>query len=125
MKENTLKGKWKVIGCQLNGVWLPRPIFKNFIYEFPDESHFTLLWGDLSFPKYTGSFPKSESGKITLNNNQIDLIPDSGPFTGQTFKGIFDLDHDILKANFAFPNNERPKAFNAEKNQVYEIWQRL
>jgi uncharacterized protein (TIGR03067 family) len=129
MKEYRLKGEWKVIGCQLNGVWLPLPIFENFIYAFPDEHHFTLAWGDLTFPKYAGGFPKSDKGTISLNQkeipNTIDLTPASGPFAGQIFKGIFHLDFDVLKANFAFPGKDRPKEFRALEGQVYEIWQRL
>jgi uncharacterized protein (TIGR03067 family) len=125
----TLPGKWKVIGCQLNGVWLPTPIFENFIYSFADTHHFNLAWGDLSFSKYVGGFPKSDSGTISLNTdttpNTIDLVPNSGPFAGQTFKGIFELDHDILKANFGLPGNERPQVFSAQEGQVYEVWQRL
>ena len=63
---STIKGDWKVIGCQLNTVWLPYGIFKHFIYHFPDTHSFTLEWGDLSFPKYVGGFPKSDAGKIIL-----------------------------------------------------------
>lgn len=122
-------GSWKVIGCQLNTVWLPYPIFENFIYSFPDEAHFTLAWGDLTYPNYVGGFPKSEAGVISLSTqtdpHTIDLTPNSGPFAGQTFQGIFHLDHDILKANFAFPKNPRPETFNALQGHVYEIWQRL
>jgi len=124
-----LKGKWKVIGCQLNGKWLPLPIFENFIYQFPDLMHFTLDWSDLTYPNYVGGFPKSDSGKITLHLDQqpyqMDLVPDKGPHAGEMFKGIFELDHDILKANFGLPGYERPKAFTAQKGEVYEIWQRL
>lgn len=123
--SSKLVGNWKVIGCQLNTVWLPYDIFKHFIYKFPDMKHFGLAWGDLTFPKYVGGFPKSESGKINLDKEQIDLIPDTGPFARQTFKGIFELDYDILKANFAFPDHPRPKSFSAAKGQVYEIWQRI
>lgn len=128
-QEIGLKGNWKVIGCQLNGVWLPTVIFEYFVYAFPDLTHFTLAWSDLSFGKYAGGFPKSDQGTIVLNTkespNTIDLVPATGPFAGQTFKGIFELDHDILKANFGLPGNERPKEFTAKQGQVYEIWQRL
>jgi uncharacterized protein (TIGR03067 family) len=129
MSKHSLKGQWKVIGCQLNTVWLPSSIFQYFIYSFPDMHHFHLAWGDLTYPKYVGGFPKSERGKITIHTHEdpptIDLIPDTGPFLGQAFQGIFHLDHDILKANFAFPGYDRPKAFTAQEHQVYEIWQRL
>ncbi|CUI16905.1 hypothetical protein PNK_1288 [Candidatus Protochlamydia naegleriophila] len=124
-----LKGQWKVIGCQLNGVWLPVPIFQHFIYAFPDEKHFTLSWGDLTFPNYVGGFPKSDKGTLSINTavepHAIDLTPSSGPFAGKTFEGIFHLDHDILKANFAFPGHERPHAFKSLEGHVYEIWQRI
>lgn len=124
-----LVGKWIVIGCQLNGVWLPHPIFENFIYSFPDLGHYTLSWADLTFPKYVGGFPKSDNGTISINTqvipNTIDLVPAAGPYAGKTMMGIFELDHDVLKANFAFPGNERPKVFSAGQGQVYEIWQRI
>ncbi|CDR33188.1 hypothetical protein [Criblamydia sequanensis] len=125
--DQTLLGKWKVIGCQLNGVWLPAPIFEHFIYSFPDTNNFRLDWSELTFPQYVGGFPKSESGKIKIKkgSNQIDLIPSSGPFQGKTFKGIYELDHDILKANFGLPGKDRPCQFSAGQGQVYEIWQRL
>lgn len=126
---NGLVGSWKVIGCQLNTVWLPHAIFKKFIYNFPNINSFTLEWGELTFPKYVGGFPKTDGGKISLGKeggkNIIDLVPNNGPFQGQTFKGIFELDHDVLKANFAFPSKERPKTFSAMQGQVYEIWQRI
>ncbi len=124
-----LVGKWKVIACQLNGVWLPRVIFKHFLYDFPDAEHFKLMWGELSFPPFNGSFPKSDSGKIKLDTNQhpnsIDLIPEKGPHAGMAFKGIYELDYDILKANFAFPGHDRPKEFIARQNEVYEVWQKM
>ncbi|MBS4170345.1 hypothetical protein [Neochlamydia sp. AcF95] len=127
--DKALKGNWKVIGCQLNGLWLPSAIFENFIYSFPDVEHFKLAWGDLTFPNYVGGFPKSDKGKISINVNfqpyQIDLIPHSGPFAEKAFKGIFELDHDILKANFAFPEIDRPNFFSAKQGHVYEIWQRM
>lgn len=124
-----LVGKWKVIGCQLNETWLPQVIFKHFLYDFPDTEHFKLMWGDLSFPPYNGSFPKSDKGSLVIDTtvipNTIDLIPESGPYKGKAFKGIFELDHDILKANFAFPGFDRPKGFFAEQHQVYEVWQKV
>lgn len=128
-KTPSLRGDWKVIGCQLNTRWLAPAIFEHFIYRFPDDSHFKLLGGELTYPTYMGGFPKSEGGTISINAAAapytIDLTPGSGPFAGQTFLGIFELDHDILKANFAFPNHERPKFFSASQGEVYEIWQRL
>jgi uncharacterized protein (TIGR03067 family) len=91
----------------------------------------TLNWngGELSFPTYVGGFPKCKRGRILLKTQAhlgaIDLIPDTAPYAGQTFFGIYELDQGILKASFAFPNNQRPGAFTAAQGQVDEIWQPL
>ena len=83
----------------------------------------------MTYPQYMGGFPKSKSGKVALNTNvtpnQIDFIPDEGPFAGKTLQGIFELDHDVLKANFAFPGIPRPTQFKSEQGHVYEVWQRV
>jgi uncharacterized protein (TIGR03067 family) len=124
-----LAGKWKVIGCQLNGRWLPYSIFQEFRYSFLENDTFKLEWAELSFPQYVGGFPKSETGKVVFGKSgkpsEIDLIPDDGPFAGKALLGIFELDHDVLKAIFSFPGTERPTVFNTKQGQVYEIWQRV
>ncbi|MBX3076726.1 TIGR03067 domain-containing protein [Candidatus Obscuribacterales bacterium] len=124
-----LVGKWKVIGCQLNGRWLPYSIFQEFRYSFLANDTFKLEWAELSFPQYVGGFPKSETGKVVFGKSdkpsEIDLIPDDGPFAGKALLGIFELDHDVLKAIFSFPGTERPTVFNTKQGQVYEIWQRV
>lgn len=121
-----LNGYWKVIACQLNGIWLPREIFMMFRYEITD-GQFKIHWADLSFPNWTGSFPKFESGKLEASSDgrSIDLIPAGGVNEGKTYQGLYDLDHDILKANFAFPGTERPTAFVSKQGEVYEVWQRV
>ncbi|QXP84006.1 TIGR03067 domain-containing protein [Methylococcus sp. ANG] len=124
-----LVGSWKVIGCQLNTKWLPDSIFREFRYKFTPDDHFLLDWSELTYPQFLGGFPKSATGKVIINIDaapqQIDFIPDEGPFSGKALLGIFELDHDILKANFAFPGNPRPTEFTASDGQVYEIWQRV
>ena len=124
-----LLGNWKVIGCQLNGTWLPDSIFREFRYGFQENDTFFLLWGELSFPQYVGGFPKSKTGRVKIDTSvtphAIDLLPDDGPFAGKTFQGIFELDHDVMKGNFAFPDHPRPQVFSAQQGQVYEIWQRV
>ncbi|MEW6038974.1 MAG: hypothetical protein AB1648_12075 [Pseudomonadota bacterium] len=126
---NELVGSWKVIGCQLNTRWLPDSIFREFRYRFTPEDSFLLDWSELTYPQFLGGFPKSKSGRVIINvsvsPHQIDFIPDEGPFSGNALLGIFELDHDILKANFAFPGNPRPTEFTAADGQVYEIWQRV
>ena len=123
-----LNGKWKVVACQLNSTWLPDSIFKEFRYILSNDERYSILWSELTFPAYLGGFPKSKSGRIAINRDssppEIDLIPDEGPFAGKPFQGIFELDHDLLKANFAFPGNPRPTAFAAGQGQVYEVWVR-
>jgi uncharacterized protein (TIGR03067 family) len=124
-----LIGKWKVIGCQLNGEWLPYSIFQEFRYGFTADDRFQLKWAELSFPLYVGGFPKSKTGKVVMNNDakpqQLDLLPDDGPFAGKKLEGIFELDHDVLKAIFSFPGTARPTVFQTKQGQVYEIWQRV
>lgn len=124
-----LVGNWKVIGCQLHGTWLPYSVFQEFRYRFNLDDTFSLAWAELSFPQYVGGFPKSKTGKVIVRTdaepNQIDLIPNDGPFAGKPLAGIFELDHDILKANFAFPGTARPAVFATVHGQVYEIWQRV
>lgn len=124
-----LVGDWKVACCQLNTRWLPDSIFREFRYTFTPDDKFLLDWADVTYPQFVGGFPKSKSGKVTINTkttpHEIDFIPDEGPFAGKTLQGIFEIDHDILKANFAFPGGPRPKEFSAQQGQVYEIWQRL
>lgn len=119
-------GSWKVIGCMLNKVWLPREIFMMFRYEISDGA-FKIHWADLSFPNWTGSFPKSDEGQIQggSDGRNIAFIPSKGPHAGKVFKGIYELDHDVLKANFAFPGHPRPTSFDAKDGEVYEIWQRV
>ncbi len=124
-----LVGEWKVIGCQLHGKWLPSSIFQEFRYSFNDDDSFNLEWAELSFPMYVGGFPKCKTGAVVLNTSvtpkHIDLIPDEGQFLGQALQGIFELDHDVLKAIFSFPGTARPEVFQTKQGQVYEIWQRV
>ncbi|MBP7864110.1 hypothetical protein KA183_20660 [bacterium] len=126
-----LVGKWKVIGCQLNAEWLPYSIFQEFRYSFNADDTYKLAWSELSYPQFVGGFPKSKTGKVVIHSKsdgahqQIDLIPHDGPFAGKELKGIFELDHDVLKAIFSFPGTERPTVFNTTQGQVYEIWQRV
>jgi uncharacterized protein (TIGR03067 family) len=120
-----LVGRWKVIGCQLHTKWLPSSIFDEFIYVVKDDSTYQIEWADLTYPEYQGGFPKSDTGKLVISEKHMDFIPDKGPFAGKTLKGLFELDHDILKANVAFVDQPRPDAFDAQQGQVYEIWQRL
>jgi uncharacterized protein (TIGR03067 family) len=124
--DKQLLGYWKVIACQLNGKWLPREIFMMFRYEITDGA-FVIHWADLAYPNWVGSFPKSDSGKITgaYDGSTLDFIPDKGPNKGKNYQGIYELDHDILKANFAFPGHDRPKAFLSEDGEVFEVWQRI
>lgn len=126
---NELLGNWKVIACQLNSAWLPDSIFREFRYRFNDNDTFSIAWAEVTFPQYVGGFPKSKTGKVTINMDEtphaIDFIPDEGPFQGQNLQGIFELDHDIFKANFSFPGSDRPTKFDAQQGQVYEVWQRV
>lgn len=129
MKIAALPGTWKVIGCQLNTRWLPDSIFREFRYTITTDNRYSIDWSELTYPQFLGGFPKSKTGRLVMDTSvtphTIDLIPDEGPYKGKTFKGIYELDHDVLKANFAFPGKPRPTAFDAQQGEVYEIWQRM
>ena len=120
-----LVGRWKVIGCQLHTKWLPRAIFKEFIYVINPDDTFELEWANLSFPDFVGGFPKSSTGKLVIGEGTMDFLPDDGPFAGKALQGIMELDIDVLKANVAFPGNDRPTEFSAKQGEVYEVWQRI
>ena len=124
--DKKLEGKWKVIACQVNGVWLPREIFKSFLYEIHDTQS-KLHWAELSYGQWAGSFPKSDTGQIIPadDHRNITLIPEKGPNAGKTYEGIYDLEHDILKLSLAFPDQEKPSDFQGQAGQVYEVWQRI
>lgn len=53
-----------------------------------------------------GTFTVDTTGKPKA----IDLKIASGQFEGQTVKGVYDLDGDVLKICFALPGLGRPKA---------------
>lgn len=124
--DEKLLGNWKVIACQANAVWLPREIFMLFEYEITP-GRFKIHWADLSYGDWKGSFPKSDTGSLRCDTDihHIELTPDKGPNKGQPYLGIYQLDHDILKANFGFPGNDRPSGFVSQPGEVYEVWQRL
>lgn len=52
-----LLGNWKVIACQLNSIWLPDSIFREFRYKFNDNDTFGIDWAEVTFPQYVGGFP--------------------------------------------------------------------
>lgn len=125
--DNPLLGYWKVIACQLNSEWLHPSIFHHFRYEL-SPGKFFIHRADFSWsPGWVGSFPKHNEGSMMLNTEkgEIEFVPSGGINEGKTYKGIFQVDHDIFKANFAFPGEPRPTAFKAEQGQVYEVWQRI
>ncbi len=66
MLEN-LTGRWKVIACQLHGTWLPDSIFREFRYNLTAEGAFVIQWAELSYPAFLGGFPKSKTGKVSVD----------------------------------------------------------
>jgi hypothetical protein len=121
-----LVGRWKVIGCQLHGKWLPPSIFSEFIYVIHQDGSYNIEWANLTYPDFQGGFPKSDTGRVKIiNDKEIDFIPDKGPFEGKSLEGLHNLDHDILKSNVAFPGNHRPNIFSSKQGEVYEVWQRI
>jgi len=124
---NPLLGYWKVIACQLNSEWLHPSIFENFRYDLNPGTFFIHRAECSWYPSWVGSFPKHHEGSMSVDfeKKTIDLSPSGGPNEGKVYQGIFELDHDILKANFGLPGEPRPTSFKAQQGQVYEVWQRV
>jgi uncharacterized protein (TIGR03067 family) len=118
--QEAIAGSWRVVACELDNKLLPEAVFKELRYIFQADGTWKLEGGL--------GFPKSKGGVFTLNPKAsprtIDLTPNDGPFKGKTFRGIYQLEGDELKACFAFPDKERPKTFLTERGLVLEFWRR-
>lgn len=121
-EKEALAGDWRVAACELEGKLLPDSAFKDLVYKMAGDG----LWHLKGGP----GFPKAEGGRFEVNPKAspktIDLTPVDGPYDGKTFKGIYQLDGDELKACFAFPGKERPKTFLTQPKSglVLEFWRR-
>lgn len=120
--KDAIAGSWRVVACELEEKLLPETVFKDLRYVFAADGQWKLTGGD--------GFPKSKGGSFTLDPkaspHTIDMVPDDGPFKGKTFRGIYQLEGDELKACFAFPGKDRPKNYltQPESGLVLEFWRR-
>jgi uncharacterized protein (TIGR03067 family) len=120
--KQAIGGSWRVVACELDNKLLPEPVFKDLRYIFKPDGAWKLEGGP--------GFPKAAGGGFTLDPKAspktIDLTPNDGPYKGKTFRGIYQLEGDELKACFAFPGKPRPKTYltQPESGQVLEFWRR-
>lgn len=120
--QAAIAGSWRVVACELEDKLLPEPVFKDLRYVLRADGTWKLDGGP--------GFPKAAGGVFTLDPKAsprtIDLTPSDGKYKGQTFRGIYQLEGDELKACFAFPGKERPKTYltRAESGLVLEFWRR-
>jgi uncharacterized protein (TIGR03067 family) len=118
--EKAIAGSWRVVACELEQKLLPEKQFKDLDYQLKADGTWALKGGP--------GFPKAAAGAFTLDPKvspkTIDFTPGDGPYKGKTFRGIYQLEGDELKACFAFPGKERPKTFLTGDGSVLEFWRR-
>jgi uncharacterized protein (TIGR03067 family) len=118
--QQAIAGSWRVVACELEEKLLPEKVFKDLDYQLKEDGTWALKGGP--------GFPKATGGTFTLgpkaSPKTIDFTPADGPFKGKTFRGIYQLEGDELKACFAFPDKERPKIFVTGPGSVLEFWRR-
>src|SRR5262245_54704631 len=94
--KKAIAGSWRVVACELEKKLLPESVFKDLDYRFKADGTWTLKGG--------AGFPKATGGTFMLDPKvspkTIDLTPTDGPYKGKTFRGIYQLDGDELKACF-------------------------
>jgi uncharacterized protein (TIGR03067 family) len=121
--KQAIDGSWRVVACELEHKLLPEGVFKDLRYKLKADGTWALEGGP--------GFPKAAGGSFTLDPKAspktIDLTPADGPYKGKTFRGIYQLEGDELKACFAFPGKERPKTYltDPESGLVLEFWRRV
>ena len=120
--QQSIAGGWRVVACELESKLLPETAFKDLLYSLGADGKWKLEGGP--------GFPKAGGGVYELDPkatpHTIDLTPADGPFKGKTFRGIYQLEGDELKACFAFPGKDRPKTYltQADSGLVLEFWRR-
>jgi uncharacterized protein (TIGR03067 family) len=120
--QQAIDGSWRVVACELENRLLPEAVFKDLRYVLKKDGTWRLEGGP--------GFPKAAGGTFTLDPKAapraIDFTPADGPFKGQTFRGIYQLEGDELKACFAFPGKDRPKTYltRPDSGLVLEFWRR-
>ncbi len=120
--KEAIAGSWRVVACELENKLLPEMAFKDLRYVMKADGAWKLDGGP--------GFPKAAGGVFEVHPNAspktIDFTPNDGPYKGKTFRGIYQLEGDELKACFAFPGKERPKTYltNPDSGLVLEFWRR-
>lgn len=120
--QKAIAGAWKVAACELEAKLLPESAFKDLTYRLKADGTWSLEGGP--------GFPKSAAGVFTLDPKAapktIDFTPSDGPHKGKTFRGIYQLEGNELKACFAFPGKDRPTTYltHPDSGLVLEFWRR-
>jgi uncharacterized protein (TIGR03067 family) len=120
--KEAIAGSWRVVACELEQKLLPEAAFKDLRYILKADGTWKLEGGP-GFPKAAGGVFALEPG---ASPRTIDFTPNDGPHKGKTFRGIYQLEGDELKACFAFPGKARPKTFLTQPDSglVLEFWRR-
>jgi uncharacterized protein (TIGR03067 family) len=118
---NALQGTWSLVSDVRDGKDVPDDVVSRTTL---------VIKGDrFTFPE-DASVGTGPSGTFQIDPSRtpkaIDSTPSSGPRKGETWLGIYEVDGDLYKANFAPPGKPRPGRFASEpgSGHLHSVWRR-
>jgi uncharacterized protein (TIGR03067 family) len=112
-ERDTFQGAWKVVSVE----GASEEAIKDGSFTFKGEKLITTKKDgqkvESDFKLYPAKKPKA-----------IDIIPSEGPENekGKTFRGIYELDRDVLKICSGGPGAERPTEFSAKSGGMFVLF---
>ncbi len=104
-------GTWKGVSFEQDGRKLPDARAREMDLTF-SQGHYRWTpaprWGPQG----------CQEGKVSFTPESFDLVPGSGAFEGQAFRGIYRLEGDTLTLCFSWPPKDRPAALNSPPNST-------
>jgi uncharacterized protein (TIGR03067 family) len=112
------EGTWKFVFLEMGGMQMPESSFKGARLILKG-NQFTLKEATVT---YGGTFKLGLAGKVKT----IDVTFTSGPETGKTTQGIYELEGDVYKVCMALVGKPRPTEFVSKpgSGHVLEILHR-
>ena len=111
------KGKWEIVKLERDGKADDQMVGAVRVH---DGTTYTIT------PKKGDPFKGMFKVDDTAKPKTIDMIPDGGRYKGQTLRGIYEVDGDMLKLCFATsPELARPTEFTSKQGYVLAIHKAL
>ena len=108
-----LVGKWETVSVLRGDT--PDEGLKGAVREHTADGKYSVTPAPESkSPKVTGTYTV-DAGKTPPH---IDLKPDGGKYAGQTLKGVYKLDGEVLVIAFAEPGQPRPADTEPKMSRV-------